>query len=91
MVNGHTALFCNMVQISVIFLLFFCAETFTSGETFNSAEYYTAFTTFKNSNHITITNARGELVLFSSKALRSQDIDVIISLASFAILKLHTI
>ena len=26
---------------------FFCVETFTSGHTFNSAEYYTAFTTLK--------------------------------------------
>ena len=34
----------------------FCVVTFTSGETFNSAECYTAFTTFKNSNHITANN-----------------------------------
>ena len=31
-------------------------ETFISGDTFNSAECYTAFTTVKNSNHITTRN-----------------------------------
>ena len=41
----------------------FCIETFTNGDAFYSAECYTAFTTFKNSNHITNDTAERAISL----------------------------